>query len=383
MSSGPTEVSSGVVREVQVFSQNVNRNYAHLDMLLDNIKDTFDIVFIQEPPWRTIRQMVLTTSPEGDDVMGAPKHPTWLYMVRTPTDGRPPHVMAYVHRRLARLRPSMWQDIIDHQDIFVLSLFTSKGVVNFLNVYSDNAHTAINLLSREVNVLPAFIYMGGDFNCHSEVWDPSRTSHPLVVQCLLEFASDVRLKWARPSNPGLTHIPHNPDLAGSVIDLVFTGPLSAQSNLPRLDLDHCGPSDHVPISTLVPISESEIRVSRMVILRESPEESGFLIDLATGLRALNVEDLSSSDQIEVTTVVVAEVFSSAWNAHAKEVVIMACSKSWWNDECTQALARYQASKDPVHWKLFCKVSHQAKWCFFDAHIEEIATENKRPWDLMA
>ncbi|KXN82183.1 hypothetical protein AN958_02952 [Leucoagaricus sp. SymC.cos] len=255
----------------------------------------------------------------------------------------------------------MWGDIVDHRDIFVLSLFTSKGAVNLLNVYSDDTHTAINLLSREVDALPAFIYMGGDFNCHSEVWDPSHTSHPLIAQCLLEFASDIGLEWARPSNPGLTHIPHNPDLASSVIDLVFTGPLSVQSNLPRLDLDCRGPSDHVPLSTLIPILESEIRISRMVIPRESPEESGFLIDLATGLWALNVGDLSSPDLIEAAAVAVAEVFSLAWNAHAKEVIVTVRSKSWWNDECAQALARYQASRDPAHWKLFCKASCQAKW----------------------
>ncbi|KXN88530.1 hypothetical protein AN958_07210 [Leucoagaricus sp. SymC.cos] len=261
MSSGPTEASAGVVRDVCVFSQNVNRNYAYLDMLLENIKDFFDIIFLQELPWRTIRQIVSMTSSEGDDVIGAPKHPDWLYMVGTPTNSHPPHIMAYVYQHLAHLHLSIWWDIIDYWDIFVFSLFTLKGVVNLLNVYSDDAHTTINFLSQEVNILPAFIYMGSDFNCHSEVWNSSHTSYPLVVQYLLEFTSDIRLKWAHPSNLGLTHVPHNSDLAGSMIDLVFTGPLSAQSDLLRLDLNHCGPSDHVPISTLIPISESEIRVS--------------------------------------------------------------------------------------------------------------------------
>ncbi|KXN83940.1 hypothetical protein AN958_00791 [Leucoagaricus sp. SymC.cos] len=319
MSSSPTEALSGVMRDVRIFSQNVNRNYGHIDMLLDNIKDSFDVIFLQEPPWRTIRQTVSVTLPEGDDVVGTPKHPDWLYM------------------RLACLRPSVQQDIIDHRDIFILSLFTSKGALNFLNIYSDDAHMAINFLAREVDVLPTFVYMGDDFNYHSEVWDGSHTSYPLVTQCLLEFASDIGLEWACPSNLGVTHVPHNPDLADSVIDLVFTGPLSAQSDLPRLDLNCHGPLDHVQISTLISISESEIRISCMVIPRESPEKLGFLVDLTTGFRSLDFGDLSSSDRIEVATVAVPGVFFSAWNAHAKEIVVTACSKSWWNDECVQAL----------------------------------------------
>ncbi|KXN81366.1 hypothetical protein AN958_05137 [Leucoagaricus sp. SymC.cos] len=156
----------------------------------------YDILFFQEPPWRIIRQMVSTTSTEGDDVVGAPKHPDWLYMVRLPSGGQNPCIMAYVHRRLAILHPSMRRDIIDHHDLLVLLLFTPCGTVNLLNVYSDDAHTAINLLCQEADQLPAFIYMGGDFNCHSEVWDSSCTSHPLVAQRLLELASDVGLEWA-------------------------------------------------------------------------------------------------------------------------------------------------------------------------------------------
>ncbi|KXN86230.1 hypothetical protein AN958_10340 [Leucoagaricus sp. SymC.cos] len=279
------------------------------DYVLEALKDTFDILFIQEPPWRTIRQTVLTTSEEGNDVVGVPKHPEWLYMVRPPTNGQNPHIMAYVHQWLVLLHPSIQRDIIDHHDLLVLSLFTHHRTVNLLNVYSDNAHMVINLMAWEVNMLPAFIYMGGDFNCHSE--------------CLMELALDVRLEWVCPSNPGLTHIPHNLDLAGSVIDLVFTAPSASASDLPRLDLDWRGPSDHVPISTLLSISEIEIQVSCM---------------------------------IEAAAIAVAEVFSSTWNAHAKEIVVMGWSRSWWDDDCSLAITRYWESWDPADWKFFHKTS---------------------------
>ncbi|KXN89369.1 hypothetical protein AN958_05702 [Leucoagaricus sp. SymC.cos] len=383
MSRNPTRSAGGVIRDICIFSQNVNRNYAHVDYVLEALKDNFDVLFFQELLWRTIRQTVSMISEKGNDIMGVPKHPNWLYMVRLPTNGQNPHVMAYIHRHLAVLRPSMWRDIIDYHDLFILSLFTPHGMVNLLNVYSNDTHMVINLLAREVNQLPAFIYIGGDFNCHSEVWDPSCMLHPLVAQHLLELASDVGLEWAQPSNPGLTHILHNPNLARSVIDLIFIAPLISVSDLPQLDLDQHGPLDHVPISTLLPLSEIEIQVSYMVIPRESPEESGFLIDLATGLQSLDMGDLSSPDWIEAAASMVAEVFSSTWNAHVKEIIVMGQSWSWWTDDCSAAIAHYWESHDPDNWKAFCRTSHLAKRLFFDAHIQEIAVENQRPWNLMA
>jgi hypothetical protein len=50
-------------------------------------------------------------------------------------------------------------------------------MVNLMNVYSDNHNYAICCLYEEVDSLPAFHYMGGDFNCHSEVWDSNVSHH--------------------------------------------------------------------------------------------------------------------------------------------------------------------------------------------------------------
>ena len=136
--------TQAVTRELRIFNQNVSKNYGHVDYLLECMKDDFDVLFIQEPPWRSIRKTVSTTNPEGDDVVGAPKHPDWLYIVRPPDQSGKPRTMAYVHNRLARLWPSLRHDVIDHRDIMVLSLFTQDGTINLLNVYSDDQHLAIN-----------------------------------------------------------------------------------------------------------------------------------------------------------------------------------------------------------------------------------------------
>ena len=56
----------------------------HVDVLLETLKCEFDIVFIQEPPHQLIRSTVSTVNRRGDDVIGAPKHPDWITIVRQP-----------------------------------------------------------------------------------------------------------------------------------------------------------------------------------------------------------------------------------------------------------------------------------------------------------
>ena len=78
-------------------------------------------------------------------------HPEWLYMVRPPQNVQAPRVMAFMSKRLQKLRPSMQTDLIDHCDIFVLSLFQGNDTYNLMNVYSDDDKTAILYLPDHVD----------------------------------------------------------------------------------------------------------------------------------------------------------------------------------------------------------------------------------------
>ena len=133
-------------------------------MLLGTLHDKFDVLFVQELPWRTIRQAPSSSNKEGDDLIGAPMHPEWVYMVRPPQNDQAPRVMAFVSKQLEKLHPSMRTDLIDHRDIFILSLFQGNDTYNLMNVYSDDDKTAILYLRDHVDELPSFHYMGGDFN---------------------------------------------------------------------------------------------------------------------------------------------------------------------------------------------------------------------------
>jgi len=114
------------VDSFRIFCQNVNRNSLLLESVLASSIDEFDIIFIQEPPWRLIRHAPSGSNPAGEPVIGTTIHPDWSLLVRK-SDLRDegadnPRVAVYVHKRLKGLRPGYRRDLIDHRDILVFSL---------------------------------------------------------------------------------------------------------------------------------------------------------------------------------------------------------------------------------------------------------------------
>ena len=62
-----------------VLSWNIHCNYLLLsDLQASSNNYNYDLIFVQEPPWKEIRRTVSTSLPEGDPVIGAPIHPDWL-----------------------------------------------------------------------------------------------------------------------------------------------------------------------------------------------------------------------------------------------------------------------------------------------------------------
>jgi hypothetical protein len=276
----------GVVKEIHILSQNVNRNRLHINMLLETLKDSYNIIFVQEPPWKVTCKTVPTRNPHGDNDVSAPKHPDWLYIVQPMVRRATPHIMAYIHNCLAHLCLALRCNIIDHRDILILSLHPAGDTVNLMNVYSDNHNYAICRLYEEVDSLPAFHYMGGDFNCHSEVWDSNVLHHRWAAQHLLSIVNNLGLEWACPSNHGLTHILHNSELDGLVINLMFTIPDPDGCFLPRIVHDLRGPSDHSPIASVVLIAVTDICIKHTVLPKNSEEEKEFLSSTALSIKLL-------------------------------------------------------------------------------------------------
>ena len=169
----PDVLAVGLFR---IFCQNVNRNITLLESVLALSIDDFDILFIQEPPWRLIRNAPSGSSSEGEPVIRTTIHPDWGLIVQKSdlrnegTDN--PRVAVYVHKHLKGLRPGYHWDLMDHRDILVFSLGWGEDLKLLANIYSDKQHTAIHLLYEWTMDWLNLFFMGGDFDCRHHSWDP-------------------------------------------------------------------------------------------------------------------------------------------------------------------------------------------------------------------
>ncbi|KAF9537372.1 hypothetical protein CPC08DRAFT_809259 [Agrocybe pediades] len=299
-------------------------------------------------PWRTIRQALSPMNKEGDDIVGAPMHPAWLYMVRPPTNNEAPRVMAFVSKRLKQLRPSMRWDLVDHRDIFILSLFQSNETYHLMNIYNDADGTVVRYLLNHVHELPQLHYMGGNFNIHSWERDPEVTHHKGDAINLLELAADLDLEWTQLSNPGPTFISHNPDLRPSVIDLVFHRIAESASDCTFRDLVHQGPSDHIPIFTIVKLDDEIEPITRCTIPRDSKAEQAMKTKLPQKVADIQVGDLETREDVERVAQALANAYTEAWLAHSKVSRITKHYQLWWNEECSANLATYWNDKSDVN-----------------------------------
>jgi len=106
------------VGSFRIFCQNINRNVLLLESVLALSIDDFDIIFIQEPPWRLIRHAPSGIDPAGEPVIGTVIHLDWGLIIRKSDlqdEGADnPRVAVYVHKCLKGLRPGYCWDLIDH-----------------------------------------------------------------------------------------------------------------------------------------------------------------------------------------------------------------------------------------------------------------------------
>ena len=107
---------------------------------------------------------------------------------------------------------------------------------------------------------------------------------------------------------------------------IFLG-MSAAPVLHRIEPDLRRPSDHALVN--LPIAPENTRICRKVLKHDSEKESAFLSSVIASLK------------------------------------------------------RYRLTGDRSDWHLFCSATRSAKRSFFDNRIAEIASTNKRPWDLMS
>jgi endonuclease/exonuclease/phosphatase family metal-dependent hydrolase len=173
--------------------------------------------------------------------------------------------VTYFNVRIKSLRPAYRRDLIDHRDVLILSLGLGEGCTLYVNVYSDDNHTAITALHEGLQVWPNVHVMCGDMNVRHIDWDPEGPDRNIHAERLVASAERLGLGLCLPVEPGPTHFPFNQDLSKTVIDLMFVrGDLS-------LVLQHMivpegrGRSDHAPLVITIPGPGSLVPVTRWSI----------------------------------------------------------------------------------------------------------------------
>ena len=90
-----------ILKDIKIFSQNIWKNNFLINTILE-VNQNFNIIFIQEPLWTTIRSIPSSANCKGTPLVGIPNHPNWLTFAREPYSANNfLRVIIYVNIRLS------------------------------------------------------------------------------------------------------------------------------------------------------------------------------------------------------------------------------------------------------------------------------------------
>ena len=122
---------SSTTNIIRIYSQNVRKNYVLVDSLLESQKDLYNILFIQKPHWNFIRFAPSTSSPGGQEIVGAPIHSEWTQVVQFPYAGQ------------------SLRDLADSYSlVYLLSVLPVP--IHYLDI-SGHANSVIDLIFLDIN----------------------------------------------------------------------------------------------------------------------------------------------------------------------------------------------------------------------------------------
>jgi len=153
-----------ILNNLKIFSQNVWKNNLIINTVLE-INSNFDIIFIQELSWSTIRSIPSFNNCEEELLVGVANHPNWLTFARASDLVNDfPRIVIYVNIRLSSLCFSLCKDIISHRDILLVLFFNNNDIFWLMNVYSDSSHSALKYLKDTEANIHNLLIMTDNFN---------------------------------------------------------------------------------------------------------------------------------------------------------------------------------------------------------------------------
>ena len=224
------QTSTMICDYLKGFSQNVWKNLLIINTILETQTD-FNIIFIQELLWSAICTIPSASNQEGKILVGTTHHLNWLSFARTLlSQSDTSRVLVYINIRLSFLCFSLWNNIIYHKDILLISFINNHICSFIMNVYSDSSHLALKYLKNiKVNVSNMLI-MTGNFNIRDSLWDLSFLHYSSISDDFIIIADSLNLDLSTPINPVPTRYSNTDREANSVIDLIFLHSRSTELN---------------------------------------------------------------------------------------------------------------------------------------------------------
>ena len=206
-------------------------------------------------------------------------------------------------------------------------MFLNNHVCSFImNIYSDSSHSALKYLKdTEVNINNLLI-MTGNFNIRDSLWDPSFSHHSSISDDLLIIANLFNLNLTIPTNSYPTRYSNTEGKANSVINLMFLYNGSNELNSHLIHSDWYLTSDHAPLTITILIMEKNIISTKLLILKNSKEETVFVKEIIANLKNLNTSNIMDSDKLEDVVNLLKSIIKQAWNKNAKQTRITKHSK---------------------------------------------------------
>ena len=367
-----------ILKDLKVFLQNVWKNKVLINTIL-KVNYNFDIIFIQEPSWMTLKTISSSENSESIPLLGVPSHLNWLTFTKELCSSNDfPRVLVYINIKLVFLCFSLQKDIFNHRDILLVSFFNNNSVFWILNVYSDSSHSALKYLKNtKVNILNLLI-MTGDFNIRGNIWDPSFPHHSVISDDLMTIVDSFNLELSFPTNHVSTKYLDSNSGSNSVIDLMFLQNGSTELNNHQIHPDLHLSLDYAPLSVMIAIEDENINEVKYSIAKNSEEEVNFIKKVLFAIKKIDISDLSNISKLEEVVNLLASSINYVWNKNSKHVKITKHSKSWWNKECNHALNNYRITRSLEDWKTFKSKVKSFKCNFFDTRIQEIANKSCSP-----
>jgi hypothetical protein len=154
-------ISTTSVESLHIYCQNVGCKQNWTINLLERMKSNFNILFLQELPWATVRYTASLTEKEGVPVKGPLIHPDWisLYPKGSELDENHPHVLAYVNCAIHTIKPKLCSDIVNHCNVMIVTVRGHLGPLHLMNMYSDENGSAIRYIEDHLEAFPDLKYI--------------------------------------------------------------------------------------------------------------------------------------------------------------------------------------------------------------------------------